>query len=131
MDLLVLKNELTNDPLARGYSEMSDEQAAISLNTLDRNPNRTDLTGGMLAASIVRSELSALTNPDQNYVRSLLPVASMPLTNTLKAELNNIFPSGTQTRANVINLLKRPGSRAEELDLGFVTPSNVADARRL
>lgn len=32
----VLKNELANDPLARGYSGMTDQQAADSLNTADR-----------------------------------------------------------------------------------------------
>jgi len=55
----------------------------------------------------------------------------LPLTVTVKQELGAIFPAGSQTRTNLIALLKRDGSRADELGLGHVTPSHVADARRL
>lgn len=131
MDLAALKTELTTDPISRGYGSLSDEQAAESLNAPNRQPNRESLTGGMLAASIVRSELAALATADQNYVRALLPCGDIPLTATIKTELGSIFGVGTTTRTNLLALLKRTGSRAEELGLGFVTPSNVADARRL
>lgn len=131
MNLQTLKTELTTDPIARGYAAMSDEQAAESLNTQNRQPDRESLTGGMIAASVVRTELAALTAADQNYVRALLPCGDIPLTATIKTELGNIFGAATTTRANLLALLKRTGSRAEELRLGTVTPSNVADARRL
>jgi hypothetical protein len=132
MDLTALKTELTDDPLARGYAGMNDEQSAVSLNIADRQPNRESLTGGMIAASVVRAELAALLSiDDKNYVLGLMSAGDMPLTANLKAELGGIFGVGTATRANLIALLKRPGSRAEELGLGFVTPSHVADARRL
>lgn len=101
MNLVILKNELTNDPLSRGYSGMSDEEVSVSLNTINRNPNRNDLTGGMLASSIVRSELASLTNPDQNYIRSLLSAGSMPLTDTLKTERSNFYVTNTFKMSNI------------------------------
>lgn len=131
MDLQVLKTELTTDPLGRGYAGMSDEQAATSLNTANRQPFRETLTGGMIAASVVLSELAALTPENQNYVIALFGAGEMPLTDNLKSELSAVFPNPSNTRTNLIALLKRPGSRAEELRLGTVTTSNVADAKRL
>ena len=131
MDLLALKNELTTDPLGRGYSGMTDEAAADSLNTPNRQPDREALDSGLLVASIVRSEYDALAAAAKDYLRLVALAQSLPLTVTLKGELGAIFGPGTQTRANLLALLKRSGSRAEELGLGFVTPSHVAGARRL
>lgn len=131
MDLVALKAELTTDPLSRGYAAMSDEQAATNLNTPNRNPNRETLDSGLLIASIVRSEYVALTANEKDYVRLIAMAQSLPLTQNLKSELGAVFGANTQTRANLLALMVRPGSRAEELGLGAVTPSDVADARRL
>lgn len=131
MDLVALKNELTADPLGKGYAAMNDEQAADSLNANGRLVDRTSITGGEIAASLVRAELAALTAGEQNYVRALLCADSIPLTANFKTEIAAVFGAGSATRANLIALLKRPGSRAHELGLGTVTPSDVANARRL
>lgn len=132
MNLQALKSELTTDPLGRNYAGMGDEAAAVSLNAADRQPDQETLTGGMIAASVVRSELAALSAAaDRDYVRTLMQAGEMPLTATLKSELGAIFGAGTGTRSNLLALLKRPGSRAEELGLGHVTASDVANARRL
>lgn len=131
MDLVALRAELDTDPLALGYAGMTDEQAAASLNANGRDVNRTEVTGGEIATSVVRSELAALTAGDQNYIRALISAGVMPITDNLKSEFGAVFGAGTQTRANLLSLLKRPGSRAEELGLARVTPSHVADARRL
>lgn len=132
MDLQKLKTELTSDPLNRGYGAMSDEEAAKTFSVLDRTPNRTDLDGGLLVASIVRSEFAALSAGDKQYVQLVCAADSLPLTATLKSELGAIFPAGSATRTNLLALMKRPGNRAEELDLGGIpTTSDVANARRL
>lgn len=132
MDLVALKTELTTDPLGRGYAGMDDEAAANSLALPNRQANRETLDAGMLAASIVQSEYTALTAAQKDYLRLIVSAGTMPLTATVKAELGTIFPAGSGTRANFVALLKRPGNRADELNLGGVpTPSDVADARRL
>lgn len=131
MDLQSLKDELTNDPLTRGYVALSDEEAADRLNVPDREPDRDTLDSGLLVAAIVRAEYDALTAPAKDYLRLIGMAQTLPLTATLKTQLGAIFGAGTATRANLLSLLKRPGSRAEELGLGRVTPSNVAAAKRL
>lgn len=132
MDLAKLKTELTTDPLSRGYGSMSDEEASVSLNAPTRQPNRASISGGELAANAVKSEFVALSANDRAYFNMLVLAATLPSTPTLRTELATLFPAGSGTRANLVALIKRPGSRADELDLGgVVTPSHVADARRL
>jgi hypothetical protein len=80
----------------------------------------------------VLSEYTALSAAQKDYLRLVVSGGTMPLTATVKAELGTIFPAGSATRANFVALLKRPGSRADELNLGGnPTPSIVADGRRL
>lgn len=129
--LQALKDELTLDPLSRGYSAMSDEQAAASLNAPGRDVDRDSITGGEIAASVVFTELNALQAAQQNYVRALFACASIPLTTNFKQQIGGLFAQNTATRANLLALNRRGGSRAEELGLGHVSPSDVADAKRL
>lgn len=131
MSLQDLKTELTTDPIGRGYAGMTDEQAAESLNAPGRQVNRDSVTGGEIAASLVRAELAQLNAAEQNYVRALMPCDSIPLTANFKTQFGDLFPQGSATRANIMAILKRNGSRAEELGLGRVTPSDVANAKRL
>lgn len=130
MDMAALKNELAQDPLNRGYAGMDDVQAADSLNASGRDVDRDSVTGGEIAASLVRSELAAISAAERAYVFALLSCQAIPLTANFKTELGAVFGPGSATRANVLTLLKRTGSRAEELGLGHVTTSHVADARR-
>ena len=131
LDLQALKTEVSTDPLGNGYSAMDDSQIADSLNAPGRVVDRDSVTGGEIAASSVRTELAALSNAEQTYVRGLWAAGTMPLTANLRSELGGIFPAGSQTRANLVALLRRTGSRAEELGIGRVTASDVANAKRL
>jgi hypothetical protein len=131
MDLAALKNELTTDPLLRNYAAMTDEQAADSLNLRNRQPDAETLSSGAFVASLVSAEYDLLSNGKKDYCRLIAMAGSLPITAQLKTELAGIFAAGTQTRANLLAAVKRTGSRAEELGLGRVTPSDVANARRL
>lgn len=134
MDLAKLKTELTTDPLSRGYATKTDEQAAATFAINDRQPNRDSLDTGLLAASLTRADLgnAAVTANDKDYLRIVVSAGTLPLTATIKTELGAIFPAGSTTRANLLALMKRPGNRAEELNLGGIpTASDVADAKRL
>lgn len=126
-----LNTELTTDPLTRGYAAMGDEAAADRINVADRQPNRETLESGLLVASIVRAEYTPLAAAEKDYLRLVAMAQQLPLTDTVKAELGAIFPAGSTTRANLVALLKRPGTRGEELGLGHVTASDVAKARAL
>ena len=132
MDLVALESELTNDPLARGYSGMADEAAAISLNAINRTVNRKVVPTYEVHANIVPAEYTALTTDVKANVNVLLSLGNI-LVNAANTQtvLLGAFGPATQTRANLILLAKEPASRAVELGLGSVTPSDVANARRL
>lgn len=131
MNLQDLKTELTTDPLARGYALMSDEQAANSLNTRDRQPDRESIDGGSIVAGIVLAEYAVLTASQKDYLRLVCAASSIPIVQNFRREISDIFAQGTESRGNLRALLKRTGSRAEELGLGTVTPSHVAKAKAL
>ena len=53
----ILEDELNNDPLARGYSGMSDTQVLDSLNnTIDQNRNKTSMSGREVMDQVVGAE---------------------------------------------------------------------------
>lgn len=132
MDLVALKAELDSDPLGRGYAGMSDVEASESLNAPTREPNRDSIGGGELAAAIDFTEYVALSTAiHRQYLQLLTSADNLPVKGPLRQTLASFFPSGSTTRANIAAMLKQTGSRAQELELGFVTPSHVADARRL
>ncbi len=132
MDLNALKAELTAGHPTTGAYSFDDDVAARQLNEPNRSPNRETTDAGTLIAAIVRAEYDALSAANKTYLNAVLSVSgSIPLTATFKANLGGIFAAGTTTRANFLALQNRPGSRAEELGLGNVTASDVANARRL
>lgn len=132
MDLQALKSELTTGHPGTGPYSSDDVTAANQLNEPNREPQRGSLTGGEIASAVDGAELAALT-PEvrQRYVMALFACGSIPATQNFKQNLAGMFGAQSETRANLLAIFKRPGSRAEELGLGFVTPSDVAAARRL
>lgn len=132
MNLVALKAELTNDPLARGYSGMGDEAAANSLNTVNRTINRRTVPTYEIFEAIVATEYDALTTAVKARVNLLLGLSDVLVNGAnAQATLLGAFVAGSATRANLIALAKEPCSRGVELGLGAITPSDVADARRL
>lgn len=131
MDLVALKSEITTDPIGRGYSLQSDEAVADLLNAPTRMPNRDSITSGELAGAITAADWGTLTAEQKARLQFLVTPPSLQITAHLRQELRDIFPQGKDSRANLRAVLMKTGSRAEELGLGSVTPSDVADARRL
>ncbi len=62
----ILRDELLNDPLIRGYSTMSDREAADDLKTEYRTRNRAFMTGDEVYRETDNTEFEALTNHKQN-----------------------------------------------------------------
>jgi len=125
-----LIDELTNDPLGRGYSGMSAKQAAESLNTANRQVNKTEITGGDLLSATVPSEFSALSADEKATWRALWSIWNLQLDNAnTRGIIQSIFKDGTTTHANLIAFVKESKSRAFELGLGEVTEGMVERAR--
>ncbi|MEM2125709.1 MAG: hypothetical protein QXQ53_04860 [Candidatus Methanosuratincola sp.] len=83
---------------------------------------------------IVPEEWTALTAQEKERIMLILSMGQINVKGqNTRAAFQAAFGSGTTTRANIINLLKRNGSRAEELfGAGTsITWEDVAKARRI
>ncbi len=130
MDLNILKAELDTDPESRGYVGMSDEVAAVDLNTIYRTLPRETLTGSEVFNAINKSEFNALSTANQQLVWDILHLGEInPF--GLEADLfTDIF--GASTTITALGVVRqRSVSRGVELGLGFVGGSDVTDARAL
>ncbi len=131
-DIDALRDELINDPLARGYSGMSDEAAADDLNSLTtgRTRPRTSMTSTEVWQAIDVTELRALADGDRSLVMAVLQFESIdPFRNeaTLFIALFGA-PSATITALQAAR--QETVSRAVERNIGKVKPGNVGEARR-
>ena len=130
--MTALKNELSVDPLTRGYAAMSDQQVVDDLNTVYRTRSKPTVSGSQIANALVPAEFSVLLAPDQEKVRWITQLGDSidigPGTN-VRTMLTNIFGAGTTTRSNVVALVTENISRATELGLGELKPGYIGKAR--
>lgn len=155
MNLIALRAELDNDPLTRGYSGMGDEAAANSLNAVTRTCyepissaellawSGNGATDGSVPCRYERIQEAAATNASHSVRGAAIAALGMIERPDTSLDLNKpdrmllldaLVAGGVLTAGEKTELLTMATvacSRAAELGLGNVTPSNVADARRL
>jgi hypothetical protein len=127
---------------------MTDEQAAGLLNSLTtgRTRKRADVSSAEMLAVIDMADMPALaTNPNNSqlsqerrdlaWFESVMNAPTVRLLNDddtdtqIKANFARMFPANTGTRTRLLALQTAPISRAMELGLGVVSPSDVELAR--
>lgn len=129
---LVLRDELLTDPLARGYSGMTDAQAAASLNTANRTRQKTHLTGAQIYECMDRTEFEAKTDPQKVYVRDILGLGGDILVTSgskTRSVFVAVFGAGSATINALVALVTETISRATEVGLPVVKPGHVSEAR--
>lgn len=127
----ILKNELTTDPLARGYAGMTNAQAAASLNTANCTVDRAVIPANEFVGAIVWTEYTAAatTANARLYLTMLTSAGTVDVKSTnVRAAIQAIFGSGTTTRANLVALQTLTVSRATEL--GLSRPVEVVDVTK-
>jgi len=125
-----LKEELTNDPLARGYSGMTDEQACDSLNTVNRTKPNDFVTGDELFGVTDSVEWEALTEHSQSLWMQICSRDSVnPLLPATIAFVTSVFGSSS-TLGSLTALQTKEVSRAGELGISEVSVPHVSFARR-
>ena len=122
----ILKDEITNDPLTRGYSGMTDEELTVSLNTANIILPRESIPGSELFGYTDETEYLALASAQrvewltlcgiENIGRDAVPI------------VKSIFPSDTTTWENIVKT--KTVSRAQELGLPKIKEGYVWEARR-
>lgn len=133
MNIQILKDELTNDPLTVGYSGMDDEAVAASLNTVaDRTLPVDTLEATTIYEAIDTAEFDALTADQKTALDRILGLSGGILvtpTSKARAVILDAFPNGTATRTALVAEVTRPVSRGEEIGFGHVYLGHIEQAR--
>lgn len=138
IDYAALKAELNNDPAAMGYAvhiaNGSDHLLAQLLNApkVGVNVPVGIIPAETVAAALDGTELAALTTAQRDTIRVYLTPGSFDATpgSAGRTYLLGLFPQGTTTRTNMLAMVDRLGSRAEELGFDRVSDVDVAIALR-
>ncbi len=126
----ILRAELTDDSLARGYSGMSDKASASDLNSIYRERNRTSMTSSEVFQAIDVNELNALTEANRDDVMHVLGFASLDPFGREAVLFTGHFGALSATITALKALRKEAVSRGVELGLGEVKTGHVEEARR-
>lgn len=129
--MTILSDEITNDPLARGYAGMTDAQVAASLTgVIDRTKTRATVSGSEIFNATDDVEYAALTDAQKSAWDALCAIETIDTGNGVaKAREAELFGAGTTTRSNLVALRTESVSRAQELGLGNVNEGDVRQAR--
>ena len=129
-----LWNELNNDPLGRGYSGMTDQQAADDLNTVYRTRLRDTLDSAEIYEALDIAEFQGLSDAQKAYVRDVLglgPDVQVGPNTKARTLFISLFGAQSQTITNLVASATEDISRATELGFPTVKPGHVTDARLL
>ena len=128
----ILRDELVNDPLGRGYAAMTNQQAADSLNAINRTRLRDTLSSAEIYEALDVTEFQSKTAAQQVYVRDVLGLGDnvrVGASSKARTVMIGVFGAQSQTAANLLAVMTTNISRATELGLPFVGPHHVAEAR--
>lgn len=128
----IIEQELTNDPLARGYSGMDDVAAFASLTDSGYGTqSKASLSGSEIFAATDSTEFGALTPESRNEWLTLCAIDSVDPSNGLPAAATavRLFGGASTTVSNLNTLRTIPMTRAEELGVGSIVLGDVQNAR--
>lgn len=128
-----LCEELTLDPLGRGYVGMTDEQATVDLNTAYRTRQRTTMSAGEIMEAIDSTEFTALSAANKARVDRVLSLGAEiiigPGNNHNAVQELLVFGNASNTVANLVALRTIAITRAAELGISRPKVGQVEDAR--
>ncbi len=124
----ILTDEQANDPLTRGYSGMSDQQFADSLNAKDIDVIKSTVSGSDVFAATVDTEYDALTAGLRQEWLSLCAIDSLVPSNgeAAASTVIRIFGGGSATIANLQTLRTSTISRGSQLGLPVISLSHIS-----
>jgi hypothetical protein len=140
MDYVALKSEIDTDPTGLGLVALrnagNDQGIADALNLVRQtiNIDRDFVAGWEVVEAMVSAEYAALSTAEKTRIQTIIGAGTIYVkgTNT-RAAFAAAFGAGTTTRANLLALQQRKGSRAEALwGAGVsVTNTDVSTAKGL
>lgn len=127
-----LREELENDPLERGYAQMSNAEVATDLNTEYRTRNTYQFRASELLSVIDLPEYNGLTGSEKAEIKFILQVPGIHDSSpgsTTREVLIQFFGKESQTLTNLDEMTSESISRAEELGLPTVRRYHVSKVR--
>ena len=118
-----LDTEVNTDPLAVGYSGMTDQQVADSLNAPTGVSAYDPIDAAILWNSILASEWNALNQNQQDRVSAILALSGeLDVSPGTRAHnvIDSVFGGGSTTMGNLVAKASDAQSRAQNLGLRFV-----------
>ena len=120
----ILSDELTKEE----YAAMSDAEAAVSLNALNRSRDRTSMTASEVLNAVEISEWNALTDVQRQQIWDVLHIGEINPFGVEATIFQNVFGVST-TITSLQDARVEQISRATELGLGVVKVGHVEEAR--
>lgn len=130
-NLQLLADEITNDPLTRGYSGMTDAQVAVSLNEVNRTVPLASLPASEVANAIDITEFDALSAADEAKIWNVLSLGQLNPFGIEATIFTNVFGGGSATITALAAARQQAASRGVEIGYGRVREGNVIEARAL
>lgn len=123
----ILSDELANDPLARGYSGMTNEEVIVSLNV--KNRPGTSMSGREVMAEVDNDEYDALSAAKKGQLLALTSGSDLDPFGFAANVIKDIFTPAPLTIAALAAARVSLISRATELGLGKLMAGPVGRAR--
>ncbi len=125
-----LKTELLTDPEGRGYSGLSDEDAAADLNTAWETRDRELMSASEVYNAIDQTGWSALTGVQQQEVWDILHLGDVNPFGREATRFIALFGAGSATLIALAAARVEAITRAQKLGIPTVKGGHVEEARR-
>lgn len=129
MNYDALKTELTEDPLALGYSGMTDQEVADSLNAVNRQRNRTSMTGSEVINAVDPTQWAGLADAQRQTVWNVVHLGTVDPFGVEATLLTDVFGAESATITALAAMRKQSISRATELGYPVLRPYDIQRAR--
>lgn len=132
--LQILADEISADPLVRGYSGMTDQQVTDDINTAYRTRPVGLVATEDIYEAIVPAEYALISASDKEDLAQLYRAHSssgVPLGGTAQNVLVGIFGAGSTSRDQLIALATEPITRGVEINAGAPHKGDIRFARTM
>lgn len=123
--LYKLRDEVQNDPLSRGYAEMTNQQVANDLNTEYRERNLSSLDGDKMFQQTDPTEFGGLTDAKKQMWISFTTKSIDPWATNNEEFVKYIFGDTSTTVSSLANARVETITRAKELGYDDVTEQTI------
>ena len=131
MNYTILNAEITNDPLTRSYSGMTNAEVATSLNTINRTSQKTSMTGSEVINNVNATEWGALDATQKQTVWDIVHLGNINPYGVEATLLTGVFGAGSATIIALGAARLNSISRATELGLEAVTEGHIERVRSI